>query len=50
MCADGCHKDHGVVRVAKRTTCCKVVCRGTSGCRDAYPICLDGGEVLVVAE
>ena len=50
MGADGGNQDDGVVGVAEGAAGGEVVGCGAGGCGDAYAVCLDGGEVFVVAE
>jgi len=48
--ADCRDKDDGVVWVAERAAGCEIVGCGAGGRGDADAVCLDGGEVFVVAE
>lgn len=50
MGTDGCDQDDRVLGMAQRASGGEIVRRGSRRGGDADAVCLDGGEVLVVAE
>lgn len=50
MCTDCRHENDWIVRVTERTAGSEIVGGGAGRSRHTDAICLDGGEVLVIAE
>jgi hypothetical protein len=48
MSTYSCNKDDGVVRVAQRSACCKIIRRGSGRRRDADSVCLHSSKMFII--